>query len=746
MSNQASQGAKGSPVNAIVSGVINGAMAIPLCIALASVIFSGDLRPYFPLGIGLFLVGNAMVSAIASLHSSSRYGMAGVQDSTPAIVALMVVSIAASTHNNASTLPTVVAAIAISTLVMGLTLYGLGQFRLGVGARFFPPSVVSGFLAGTGVILLLAGLGFLMNTNLTMVNLDQLFLPGAPGRWLPGTLFGIALVWIHLRFPKAWVLPTLLFASALIFALSLHVFQISTQTAIARGWIEGGFPTGRLWPPLSLAQLDQIDWAILGRHVIHYLIIAFVGSLALLLNASGLEQTTEEEIDLDRELRGNGLANLVAGLFGGANGYLSISGSALSHELKAPGRLPSLINAGMSAAALGFGMSLLQVFPNFLLGGLTIFLGLCMLKEPCLDNFKRFSRVEYGSTILVMVVIAYFGFINGVLIGLLASFVFFVISSSRVDLVKFTGTCRTIQSERIRTRNAAFLLRSRGGDVRIFALQGSVFFGSSFKLYQRMQVLFDAEERQSPRFLLLDFRDVVGIDSGGMTWISRLAKLAGDRRATLVLSELSPLARRQFLRFIGAANASGPDLAPSIHLASDMDEALQWCEDKLLAATENQSEGKDQQAGRDAQSLESLDAEALQWSSQFVAKAGPYLQRRNYQTGSVIWRHGEESMQLYLLESGEVEVSTLVGNGHHKRHFCIGPGTVLGEISFFLKSPRIGTATCIRDAVLHVLTRDQLDAMAREQPELALDLQNRVLSLESMLVAEDFHAVDFVMG
>ena len=80
MSSQASQGTKGSTVNAVVSGVINGAMAIPLCIALASVIFSGDLRPYFPLGIGLFLVGNAMVGAVASLQSSSRFGMAGVQD------------------------------------------------------------------------------------------------------------------------------------------------------------------------------------------------------------------------------------------------------------------------------------------------------------------------------------------------------------------------------------------------------------------------------------------------------------------------------------------------------------------------------------------------------------------------------------------------------------------------------------------------------------------------------------------
>ena len=741
MSSQTSQGATGSTVNAIVSGVINGAMAIPLCIALASVIFSGDLRPYFPLGIGLFLVGNAMVSAIASLHSSSRFGMAGIQDSTPAIVALMVVSIAASTHNKASTLPTVVAAIAISTLVMGLTLYGLGQFRLGVGARFFPPSVVSGFLAGTGVILLLAGLGFLMNTNLTMVNLDQLFMPGAPGRWLPGTLFGIALVWIHLRFPKAWVLPTLLFASALIFALSLHVFHISTQEAITRGWIEGGFPAGRLWPPLSLAQLGQIDWIILSRHLVHYLIIAFVGSLALLLNASGLEQTTEEEIDLDRELRGNGLANLVAGLFGGANGYLSISGSALSHELKAPGRLPSLVNAGMSVAALGFGMALLQVFPNFLLGGLTIFLGLCMLKGPCLDSFRRLSRLEYGSILLITTVIAFFGFVNGVLVGLMVAFIFFVISSSRVKLVKFAGSCATIQSQEIRSRSATALLQRRGCDVRIFALQGFVFFGNAFELYRRLRGLFGSAEARQPLYLLLDFRDVVGVDSSGMTWIGRLAKLANDHQAVLVLSDLSPIVKRQLLGFLGFTDPTAVDPMASLHLATDLDEALQWCESRLLAAGDGQGGAADS-AGSD---LVNLDVETLGWTAQFLARAGTYLQRESYPAGATLWRHGDEARHLYLVESGEIEVLQFMANGDRKRHFGIGPGSVFGEVSFLLKSPRIGIAIFSQDAVVYSLSREQLDVMSQQQHELALELQNRVLIMEAMLLAEDFHSVDFMM-
>jgi SulP family sulfate permease len=395
----------------------------------------------------------------------------------------------------------------------------------------------------------------------------------------------------------------------------------------------------------------------------------------------------------------------------------------------------------MSVAALGFGMTLLQVFPNFLLGGLTIFLGLCMLKGPCLDSFWRLSRLEYGSILLITTVIAFFGFVNGVLVGLLVAFIFFVISSSRVKLVKFAGSCATIQSQEIRSRSATALLQQRGCDVRIFALQGFVFFGNAFELYRRLRGLFGSAEARQPLYLLLDFRDVVGVDSSGMTWIGRLAKLAKDHQAVLVLSGLSAVARRQLLGALDLKDPTAADPNASIHLAADMDEALQWCECRLLAAGDGQGGAADS-AGSD---LASLDAEAAAWRAQFVAKASPYLQRQTYQAGAILWRHGEAAFQLYLVESGDIELIACAANGERKRCIGVGSDSVFGEVAFFLQSPRIGTATFSQDSVVYCLTRDQLQAMASQEPALALELQNRVLLMESMLLAEDFRSIDFMM-
>ncbi len=732
---------RGSIANVVVAGLISGAMNIPCCIALASIVFLGDLRPYFPLGVGLCLVGNAMVSAIASLRSSCRYGVATIQDSTPAIVALMALSIASKTHTTASMFPTVVAAIALSTLTMGLMLYGLGQFRLGVGTRFVPPSVVSGFLAGTGVILVLGGLGFLINVNLSINNLDQLWSAGAPERWLPGLLFGVGLFGINLRYQQSWVLPTILFGSALIFSLSLPILHISNQDAIARGWIEGGFPGGRLWPPFGPAALSQLDWRILGEHWIHYLVIAFVGSLALLLNISGLEQATGDAIDIDQELKANGLANLAGGILGGANGYLTVSDSVLSYQMKAPGRLPSLINSAMSVAALGFGMSLFKIFPNFLMGGLTIFLGFSILKEPLIDSLQRISRLEYATISVITIVITCSGFIHGVLVGLLACFVFFVISCSRIDLVKFAGSSRSIRSKELRPESDFLMLRQHGEAVQILALQGFLFFGSAFTLYRRVQAQISRKDCPRPRFFVLDFTAVVGIDSGGMTWIHRLASLAGEHQLVLVLSHLSPVAKRQFLRFSGVTQATASESVAAIHWASDMDGALQWCEDQLLALHEEPG-----LPGAVAQSVsERLDPESMAWTREFINKAKPYLQREQYQSGAILWKSGDPGGWIYVVESGRLEVVSDTANGEQKRMIAMGPGAIAGMVSFFLKSPRGVTATISRDAVLYSLSRDQMEAMSSQQPELALSLYNRLATIEAMMINESLHSADFAM-
>jgi hypothetical protein len=226
-----------------------------------------------------------------------------------------------------------------------------------------------------------------------------------------------------------------------------------------------------------------------------------------------------------------------------------------------------------------------------------------------------------------------------------------------------------------------------------------------------------------------------------MTWLNRLAELAWEHQVVLVLSHLSPTAKRQFLRFTGISNSTECEAVASIHWANDMDGALQWCEDRLL----NLSEKSGQPVAGEQSPQERLDIAAMTWASEFINKAKPYLQREQYQPGSILWQNGDPGGWLYVIESGRIEVSSEAANGEQKRIVAMGPGAIAGMVSFFLQSPRGIKATISRDAVLYSLSRDQIEAMSREQPELALSLYNRVATVEAMMINENLHSSDFVI-
>src|SRR5581483_11953321 len=102
---------------------------------------------------------------------------------------------------------------------------------------------------------------------------------------------------------------------------------------------------------------------------------ALLSVIAILMNATGIELDARRDIDLDRELRTAGIANLAAGIGGGSPGFHSVTLSVLASRLAARGPLAGVAVALVCFAALLFGEVLLDLLPTPLLGGLLIFIG-----------------------------------------------------------------------------------------------------------------------------------------------------------------------------------------------------------------------------------------------------------------------------------------------------------------------------------------------------------------------------------
>ncbi len=272
-------------------GLLVSIMSIGTIVSLAAFIFSGSLSPFLAGGIGLVLFG-ALVMGIVVAFTTSLPAMIAIPQDTPAAILALVASGIALAMRSAqpqSVYVTVVAAIALTSLLMAVILLLLGRFHASGFVRYIPYPVVGGFLAGTGWLLAKGAFGVMLGLPMTLANLPQAFTVAKIVDWLPGLIFAVVLLLVLRRYHHFLITPAALLLATALFYGYLFLAHISVAQASAAGWLLGPFPGGSFYQPLAPASLSQVDWmAILGQadKIVTILVLSVV---ALLLNTSALE-------------------------------------------------------------------------------------------------------------------------------------------------------------------------------------------------------------------------------------------------------------------------------------------------------------------------------------------------------------------------------------------------------------------------------------------------------------------------
>jgi SulP family sulfate permease len=179
-----------------MAGVNSGILTVIIQISLAALIFSGNLARFVSNGIGITLLSSVIIGVVVALTRSMRGTITVGQDIPAAILAPLVAGIAASLAPSASPevpYATVVAAMAVTSLVTGIGFLLMGVFRLGGLIRFIPYPVIGGFLAGTGWLLVKDSIGVMADVSQALTGLSHLHQAGVLARWLPGLIFAILL-------------------------------------------------------------------------------------------------------------------------------------------------------------------------------------------------------------------------------------------------------------------------------------------------------------------------------------------------------------------------------------------------------------------------------------------------------------------------------------------------------------------------------------------------------------------------
>src|SRR5262249_51958044 len=136
------------------------------------------------------------------------------------------------------------------------------------------------------------------------------------------------------------------------------------------------------------------------------------------------------------------------------------------------------------------------------------------------------------------------GFIAGVLIGILIGCATFAFSASRVNAIKFGFDGSEYRSSLDRSATELTLLGQHGREIQAMVLQSYLFFGSANRLYEHVKQLL--AKRAECRFLVFDFRLVTGVDSSAMHSFSQIQQAAAENGAKLVLVGVTPEMEKAF--------------------------------------------------------------------------------------------------------------------------------------------------------------------------------------------------------
>lgn len=715
-------------IPSLMMGILTGMVEVIYALSLASLVFSGNLAEFLPYGFGIslvssvvLLIGTAVISSIPGIYSST-------QDSSAVMLAVMVSSLAGglASASGAEKLATILVSIAITTMLTGIAFWALGHFKLGKLMRFLPYPVMGGFLAGSGWLLIQGSFSVMTDYSPSIANLTKLVQPGQLILWIPGILFALALFFGMKRFDHFLTMPLMLLGATGLFYLAFLVTGTSIQEATARGMLVGRMGGNAIWEPLALGgRLFSANWmAILaqGDSIGIVLILSVIG---FLLHASALELSLRQEVDLNRELKSVGFANILSGLLGGLVGYHMVSDTTLNYRVGARGRLAGITTGIVCAATFLLGSSLLAYLPRPILGGILFFLGMDFLAEWLVEGWKKLSRSDYAVILLILIVIATTNFLIGMGVGLAAAIVLFVVNYSRINVVHHSLTGAETSSNVERCAYHQRMLKEKlGQHVFILELEGYIFFGTANALLDQIRSRLADTAQPKIRYLIFDFRRVSGFDSSAVISFVKCKQITEAQSITLVLTHLSSRMQKHFEMEGLVAGQEG------IRFFPDLDHGLEWCEEQLL-----EIEGVTTAHTPVTLAAQLADRGFGEADTQHLMS---YLERVDFKTGETLIHQGEEADKLFFIEMGNVSIYLEVENQGRIRLRTIGLGTAIGEVGLYTGTKRTASAIADSPVIAYCLTRETLSRMKEKTPELAAAFHEFIARLVSeRLVATD---------
>lgn len=372
-----------------------------------------------------------------------------------------------------------------------------GLLKLGKYITLMPYSVISGFMSGIGVILIILQivplLGFASPKGGVMGSLQAIpeLLSQIQFNEFALGLFTLAILFLWPKKLKRFV-PSELLALVLATLASLYFFDLESIRRI------GEIPTGL--PEFQLPYFSFADWStILGNAAV----LGLLGCIDALLTSVVADNLTRTEHNSDKELIGQGIGNIVSGFFGGLPGAGATMGTVINIQSGGRTALSGILRAVILLIVILGAAKLTAVIPMAVLAGIALKVGLNILDWSFLKKAHHISKksafIMYGVLILTVTV----DLIVAVGLGVFIANILAVERLSRLQAQKNLKLLGIYDEDEIKIDPSDRDLLEKAQDkVLLFYLSGAMVFGVS-KAIARLH-----SQLGKHQVLILDLHDV----------------------------------------------------------------------------------------------------------------------------------------------------------------------------------------------------------------------------------------------
>ena len=490
----------------LFGGITAAVVALPLALAFGVSSGAGAIA-------GLY--GAVIVGFFAALFGGTPSQISGPTGPMTVVMATVFSGIIAANPENGI-------AMAFTVVMLGGIFQILfGVVRLGKYITLMPYTVISGFMSGIGLIIILLQVGPFFghpasaNVVESISKFPEFISNANPAATSLGVLTLIIVFGLPGKFTR--IIPSPLLALVI---GTLFGFYFLPNTNLR---LIGDIPSG-----LPSLQLPVFQFAQLKTMVIYGLMLAVLGSIDSLLTSLVADNITRTQHDSDRELIGQGIGNLISGLFGGLPGAGATMRTVINFKSGGKTPISGMIHALVLLFIVLRAGGLTANIPHAVLAGILIKVGIDIIDWSFLSRAHQISLKATGLMYTVVFLTVFVDLITAVAVGVFLANLLTIKNLTDIQIDKVRAIINP-DDDPVLNAEEKHLLKQAHGKILLFSLSGPMSFGAAKTISQRMGIVtrFDV--------LILDFTDVPLIGVTASLAIENMVKDAYENKRQVIL-------------------------------------------------------------------------------------------------------------------------------------------------------------------------------------------------------------------